>query len=203
MCGIVVLAEVVAVTRGNGLRPDALRDAAKDRKGTAFLFDIVVLELDEVVLFAEDVLVPLGNGQRLFFVALCCRLGDLALETGGQGDNPLVVLLQYFIIDTRLIVETLEVADGNDVAQVLIALEVFRQEDQVIGKPCLLVLVEAAARGHIDLAADDRLEPGVLHLHVEVQHAVHVAMVRDSTRGLPHLLETGDERTDLVHAVQQ
>jgi hypothetical protein len=201
--GIVVLAQVVTVARRHSLRANTLRDAAQDGKGALFLLDTVVLELYKVVLLAENALVLPGNPQRLLLVPPGGRLGNLSLEAGGQGDDPLVVLLQCFIVDTRLIVEALKVADRDDVAQVLISLEVLRQENQVVGKSRLLVLVEAAVRGHIDLAADDRLEPRILHLQVEVKHAVHIAMVGDGTRGLTHVLEAGHERIDLVHAVQQ
>ena len=64
-------------------------------------------------------------------------------------------------------------------------------------------LVEAGAPGHIHLAADDRMDPLRLAGAVEVDGAVHGAMVGDGAGGLPHLADAPGQIPDTAGAVQE
>ena len=58
--------------------------------------------------------------------------GDLALQAAAQADQPLRVLRQQLLVDARLVVEPLGVAGRHELDQVVIALGVLRQQDQVV-----------------------------------------------------------------------
>ena len=57
--------------------------------------------------------------------------------------------------------------------------------------------------GHVDLAADNRLDPRRLAGPVEVDHPVHAAVVGDGHRLLAHLLYPLHQLLDAAGAVQQ
>ena len=69
----------------------------------------------------------------------------------------------------------------------------------------LVDLVEpgAALGRHVDLAADDGLDALRLAGPVEVNDAVHNAMVRDGAGGLPHGLHHAGQVLDAAGAVQE
>ena len=120
---------------------------------------------------------------------------------------PGVELAQELLVDPRLVVESLGEAVRDQLAEVAVALVVHGQQDQVVVvfpvaavDPLALV---AAARSHVDLAAEDRLDPGRHRLPVELHRAEHVAVVGHGDGRLPQALGPLDQRGDLVGAVQQ
>ena len=66
-----------------------------------------------------------------------------------------------------------------------------------------LLKAGAAGRRHIHLTADDGLDPLRLAGPVEVNGAVHTAVVRDGHSGLAQLLDTLGQALDAAGAVQQ
>ena len=116
--------------------------------------------------------------QQLFcfiVTAVPCRHGDLALKTGTHTDDPLVILRQQFFINTGLVVESRGVRLGDQLAEIVITLLIFRQQDQVI---CPLFLSlhtfeQTRARRHIGFAPDDRLEVRLFHGVMKFQTAPH------------------------------
>ena len=64
-------------------------------------------------------------------------------------------------------------------------------------------LVKARARRDIDLAADDRLDVRRLCRPVEVDHAVHHAVVRDGDSVLPELFDARHDILDAARPVEQ
>ena len=113
----------------------------------------------EIVIVAEDFFVPQDRLLSLFEVVRRDGARHLAGQTGRTADQPLVVLLQLHAVRSRTHVETLGPRFRNDLYQVVIALEVFGQQDQVVAAlvGLSLLVVQPAAR-HVDLAADDGLE---------------------------------------------
>ena len=65
------------------------------------------------------------------------------------------------------------------------------------------LLGEAGTGGDIDLAADDRLDPGGPALHVELHGAEHVAVVGDRHRRHPVLSGLGDQIVEADGAVEK
>lgn len=67
----------------------------------------------------------------------------------------------------------------------------------------LIYLIEAGAGGHIDLAADDGLDARLLGRFVELDAAVHDAVVGDGDGVLTALLDTVHKLVDAAGTVQK
>ena len=103
------------------------------------------------------------------------------------------MLLQQLVVDAGLFVEAVDKGLADHVDEVLVAGVIFAEEDQVVVLRVEPVhLVGAGAAGHIDLAADDGLDPFGLGGLIEVDDPVHHPVVGDGHRVLP-------QGEDLVH----
>ena len=99
---------VVTVVGGEQRRADLLGDLDELGVGLVLGGDAVVLQLDEQVVPAEDVLQPGGLLERALVVAVEHRLEHLATEASGGGDQPVGVLLDQLPVDPGLVVVALE-----------------------------------------------------------------------------------------------
>ena len=78
--------------------------------------------------------------------------------------RPFEWLLEQLPVDARLVVVALEVARGSELDQVAVALARLREERQVrVALP-----LRGAVVGDVDLAADQRLDPVLTRLAVEL-----------------------------------
>ena len=116
------------------------------------------------------------------------------------------MLPQKGLIDTGFHIEALRPGKRHHVGEVAVALLVFAQQHQMAALAVEFVdLIEpgAALRGHIDLAADDGLHALRLASPIEVDDAVHHAVIRDRYRSLPHGLDDLRQLLDLAESIQQ
>ena len=106
--------------------------------------------------------------------------------------------LQELPVDTGLVVVTLEVGGRGELDEVPVALRGLGEDGQVVVE--LLASLALAARvvdaapanralvtglrGHVGLGADDRRDAAFAALLVEVEDAVHVAVIGDRQSGL-------------------
>ena len=65
----------------------------------------------------------------------------------------------------------------------------------------LMHLIQAAARGHIDLAANDGFDARTLAGTVEINHAVHDTVIRNGHGSLPQFLYPIHELADATGTV--
>jgi hypothetical protein len=103
---------------------------------------------------------------------------DLAREAAGEPDQAPVVAGQEVLVDAGPVIKPFRVGQGDQLHEVVVALVVGREKGQVVvslgdsGRR----LVEAASRGHVDLAAQDGPEAlfpaGVVEGHRPEQVAV-------------------------------
>ena len=181
----VVLVDVVAVVGGQQRGADPLGDLDQLGVRLVLLGEAVVLQLDEEVVPAEDVLEPGGGLDGAVEVALEEPLADEAAEAAAGGDQALPVLLEELEVEAGLVEEPVEVGGRRDLDEVLVALGRLRQqgqvEDLVFGPAGPVV---PGAGDEVPLHADDRRDPGLLGRGVEVEDAVHVAVVGDADRRL-------------------
>ena len=204
----VVAVGVVAVVGGQQRGLELAGYLQQLRQDLALRGDAVVLKLDEVAVTAEDVLEAGRLGEGLVGVAPQQRLGHVAAEAAGGGDQALAVVGQGLPVAAGLVVVALHEGPAGHLDQVLVAGVVGSQQREVVVQlaPALHVaarVVEAAAAGgtlvagvagHVGLGADDGLDPGLLAAAVEVEDPVHVAVVGDAQGRLA----VGDGRRDDV-----
>lgn len=131
------------------------------------------------MVLAQDLLKAQGKGARLVHAPLQDQARNVAREAGRQRDEPFVPLREQVHVDAGLVVVALDEPGRAELDEVLIALLVFAQEHQVRVFAGDLGLVKAAALGDVDLAPDDRVNARLLAGLVEVDHAVHHAVVRN------------------------
>ena len=121
----------------------------------------MVLNLDEVVL-AKEVAVPQQARLGLVLAALEEELLHLRPQAAGKGDDPLVMLLQEFVVDARLVIVALGVAAAAQAAKVLVAGKVTGQQGEVedallAAHAGFLVAPRAEAGDDIGFIAQNRL----------------------------------------------
>ena len=148
----------------------------------------VVLELEEEPVLAEDVAVLARDVPGELPVVHLERLGDLAAEARRQPDQAGAVLREVVAVDPRLVVVAVEVGVGREAAQVLVALPVLGEEDQVEGLAVgLALLVGHRPAGDVRLDADDRLDALGLRRLVERHGPVERPVVGQRQRIHPLL----------------
>ena len=197
--GLVILAVGVVRVVGRqqrGLQPGG--DLEQLRVGLALRRQPVVLQLDEQVVAAEDLLQAGGLLEGAALVALQQRLQDMAAEASRGGDQPVVVLGQQVPVEAWLVVVALQEGPARELDQVAVAGVALGQQREVVVELLAALrvatgVVDAAAAGgplaavvvgHVRLGADDRLDALAPALLVELQRPVHVAVVGDPERRL-------------------
>ncbi len=189
---------VVRVVGGEQRRTDAMGDLDQLRVGLALCRQAMVLQLDEEVVLAEDLLQAPGLVECTFLVAHQQRLQHMTAEASGGGDQPVVVLLEQVPVDARLVVVALEEGQAGQLDEVPIALVGLGQQGEVVvellsalGLAAGVVDPAAPHRSlgpvlvrHVRLGADDRLHALLAALLVELEGAVHVAVIGDPDRRL-------------------
>ena len=200
----VLFAQIVGIVgddQGEPLLPGKALQALIHR---ALGFNAVVLEFQIEPVRAKQFAEPQGVCPGALIILVQKGLGDGAAQTGGQGDEALMVLFQQLQIDAGLSVEALQKGFRHHVAQIFIALPVFAEQNKVVAFLIQAVhLVRHPPGGHIDLAADDGLDPRCLGSFIEINAAVHDTVIGQGHGGLPQLLYPVHKAVDAAGAVQQ
>ncbi len=156
---VLLPADVVQVVGDDEIEPDFGGEAEQLGVQGPLVGQAVVLQLEEEAIFAEDLAVHAGGLARQVPVVDFERLGHLAAETGREADQALRVLGEVFVVDAGPVVVAVEMRVGDQAAEVLVALPVLGQQDQVEGLAVGLALFVAhAPPGHVSLDPDDRLD---------------------------------------------
>ena len=166
--------------------------------------DAVVLELQIEMLRSE-------NSRHLQSIGLCRIiifihqvLGNTAGQTSRGGNEALMVFFQQFQVHTGLAIETMGKRFGHHQAQILITLPIFAEKHQMVR-----VIVNAVntvfhpTAGNIDLAADDGLHTGGLGSFVEINTAVHDAVIGDGNCPLAQLLHPLHQAVNAADTIQK
>ena len=194
------------VVGGHRLEAELRGELEQARGDLALRFQAVVVDFDVDVLLAEDV-DQLGHRlARLAFVAEQQPLVDRAGNAAAQADDALGELAERGAVDPRLaVVEALEVAERDELLQVAPAFVGLGQQRHVAGPLAAgdVLLVLQIAGGEVDLAAEDRLHPGLLAGLVELDGAEQVAVVGHRHRRHPELLRLGGDLLGAGHPVEE
>ena len=198
------LVDVVEVVRHDEREAGLRRQAQELLVEAGLLGDAVVLQLQEEVALPEDVAVLAGQAAGRLPVVDLERLRDLAAEAGGEADEALGVAGEVLAVDPRLVVVAVEVGVGEEPAEVPVADEVLRQQDEVerlgVGLP---LAVAHGPAGDVGLHADDRPDPLGLRGLVEGDRAVEGAVVGQGERIEAQALGLVDEVADPAEAVEE
>ena len=194
---VIVGVGVVGVVGRYQWRTQVVRNLDQLGVRLALRCNAVILDLNKHIVTAEDVLQLACFTAGACFVAVEQRLQYVSAQTAGGSDNTFAVLVQEIPVDPRFVVVPLEVGPARELDQVLVALLVLSQQAQVVIQLARIGLatrvVEPAATlwafaamvvGHVGLGADNRLDPSTLTRLVEVQNAIHVAVVGHRHRWL-------------------
>ena len=101
-------------------------------------------------------------------------------------DQTVLVRRQEFLVDARLVIIALQMRRGGQPDEVLVAgLILGQQAEMMINIPAAAAgfLLQPAARGDINLAADDGFDALFPRRLVEINHPVHGAVVGDGEGG--------------------
>jgi len=193
------LLDVVQVAGGDRLDPHLAGQLQAAGVDDLLLLEGVGLHL-QVEVVAEDLLELAGPLARLVPAVLLERDRHRALEAAGEDDQPLAVLGERLEVDPGPVVEALQVGEGRDAGEVLPARVVLGEHREVV--VAALALLHGAQR-LVDLTAEDRLDPALLGLLVEVDRPRDRAVIGERDRGLTALLGPLDQARDLRQPVQQ
>jgi len=186
VCAGIVAAQIVRVVGGYQRQAGFRRQPVDGRHQALILFEVVVLNFEEEIAFAEDVRVGVGGTAGIVVAVGQQDFGNVAAQAGGHADQPFGVPREQVLVDAGLVVEAFQEACGDQVDEVAIAFLGLAEQDQVI------VAVGVAAAGFVpllrdvDLAADDRMHAIGLGDVVDLHGAEQVAMVGRGDGG--HLL---------------
>ncbi len=199
----VLLVRVVRVVRREQWRVQLVRHLHELRVDVALLGQAVVLELDEEGAASEYVL----EARRVVacggVVPRHELLAHQTAEAPARRDQTRTVLLQELEVDARLVIEAVEVRVRGDLDQVPVPVVRLGEQRQVVDVVLgALRPVEPAGADEICLAPDDGSQVRFARRSVEVEDAVHVAVVGDADRGLAVGFGGGNDVGDPGGAVQ-
>ena len=206
--GTVFLVYEVNVVGGNDLHPVLLGQLEKGGDIGALAFVHVqgqarhlglVVHYLQVIVLSEEVLVPFDGLVRPGDIARQDAARNLARHAGRTADEVLVVFLHNLVAHTRLVVVfSFDMAGGDNLHQVLVAVVVLGQQDEMIVFAVLGVFdTVVVPLGHINLTADNGFYAGMFFgIFEELLHPVHIAVVGDGQAGHTHLLGAVEEMLD-------
>ena len=202
--GRILFADIVGIVGDHHGKTGLPSNSPQTAVDPRLLLQPVILHLQIKMIGAEHTCHPLCRLQCALIVILHELLGNLAGQAGRKGNQALMILLQQLMIHPGLAVKAVQIRLGHHVAQVLIAGHILTQQHQMV-----IVVVDAvdpvspASGGHIDLAANDRLNTRFLRRLIEVDDAVHCPVIGDGNGSLAQLLHPAHELFDPARAIQQ
>ena len=107
------------------------------------------------------------------------------------------------MINTRVVIEPIQLRRGGDLQQVLVTRLVFGEEKKMIGgtvEPG--IAISHAARRHVGFHANDGFDPGILRRLVKIDHPKHGAVVGDCHGRHVQFLHTLDQLLNVREAIE-
>ena len=168
------------------------------------LAQAMVLQLQIEIPLAENFLI--AHSGRLRFLVIVCkkRARDLPRQTGGERNQPFMVLPEQLEIHTRLAVEAFQPGARDKLRQIPVALVVLAEQNQVaVFAIQLMDFVEPGALRHIDLTANNRPDAPFLCLFIKLHRTVHHTVIGDGDCFVPTRLRHIQQPLDPARTVQQ
>ncbi len=200
-----VLAPQVVDVGGADQRPVQLTGEADDPPvGLLLLLDAVLLQLEIDLLGAEGLDQVVEVGARVALALFDQAAAEARLQAAGEHDHPLGVGGEHLHVDVGLAArETLQEAGRGELDQVGEAGVALGQQGDVVALVLRLLLDRRDVVDQVGLEPGDRLDPVLLAGLVEVDGAVHHAVVGQPESRLPELRRPRRHGVDLAGAVEQ
>ena len=205
MCCRILRIGVVTVIRRNQRNPQLARHLQKRCVHPPLVLISVILQFQIEISLTKAVIVLQRSLLRCRDVSPDDVPRHLACKACGTRDQPLVVLPQQIHIHPRLVIISLCEGMAHDLREILIPLIILCQQNQMIISvvPAGQLPVKPGPRSHIDLTAQNRIDALGLTRLIEIDHAIHHAVIRDGRRVHPELLHPLHIFPDLVRPVEQ
>ena len=114
----------------------------------------MVLHFQKEIVFAENFNIFPQRSFRPVQIPLQDHLRNFSLYAGRQADDALAVFAKDILIDAGLAVKAVNKTERHQLHQIVIALLIFRQQDQMV-TGLLVDAIKAAPRGNITFTAKD------------------------------------------------
>ena len=105
------------------------------------------------------------------------------------------------LINTGLVVKALHLTNTHQLHQIMVARNIFRQQNQV--EHAAIIFLKMRALGQIDLTAQNRLDALLLAFLIKLHRAIHGAVIRNGQRLHAQLLSIGHQLGDFRGTIQQ
>ena len=196
--------EIVGVVGGHQRDAGILVKAQQTLHDLGIFRKRVILELQIIAIRAKEFSHCQGLLLRRLILSVPEEAGDLPCQAGRQGNQPLVVLPQQVLVNAGPDIKAFGKAPGHHMAEIPVADLIAAQKDEMPGAAVHLVhLVKPGPGRHIDLAANDGLDPLGLAGLIKVHRPVHDAVVGDGHGGLSQFPYAPYQSWDPAAAVQK
>ncbi len=200
----VTVMQIVAIVRSDQGDAGFFRQADQVFVHALLDFQALVLNFKEEVALAEYVPQAIGILAGEIELFIHHGFSDRAAQAGGKGYQSFAVLGEQVQIDAWLVIKTFQKSGGDQLDQVVIALEIFAEQNQVVAAAGtglhfsaitvrdlrrFLSAFVAAAFGDVDFAADDGLDVALRSFIEKVRGREQIAVIRDGHGR--HLLARG------------
>ena len=116
----IFLLEVMTVIRGDDRDLHFAGQGENFPVGDNLVVESVGLHFEEIPVLSEDVPEDVGGRVGPVPFAPCQKIGDLAFQAPGKGDESLPVTVEEFVVGPGTIVETFEMGKGDDFEKIFI-----------------------------------------------------------------------------------
>ena len=200
----VALAQVVHVVRAHQRQIQIPRDRRNPAVDEPLLLDAVPLHLEEEIVRAQDVAVRRRRFHGLARLRVREPFGHFAFQAAAQADEPFGMPREQLLVDPRLVVEAVRIAGRHQLDQVVVALQIFSQQHQmVLRRAGVAALLEPAAGRDVHLASENRVEAPLPRVIVEDHRREQVPVLGDRDRRHPERDRLVEHLVDAARAVEQ
>lgn len=203
---MVEFVEEMHVIGGDDLEVHFLGELEQGGIHQALRFEAVIVDLDVGVLFAVD-FYDFGEGfAGFFFIASAEPFVHGAGNAASEADDALGILAEGVAIDAGLaIVESFEIALGDEFTEILPALVVFGEQGHVGGPFAAhdLAFVLHGPGCEVNFTAENRFYPGFVAILVKFDGPIEIAMIGHGHGGHSEFFGAFGEILGADHAVQK
>ena len=162
----------------------------------------MVLQL-QIIAIAKNRLIPFGNLTGAIIIIFFQRHANFTTCATTQDNQSLIQFLQKFMVNSRLIIHSLQIGARRQLHQVVETRVIHCQHGQV--KTLLVftwIAIKSRTSRHVSFNSDNRLNSRFFGSFVIVQNTAHRAVISYGGSLHPELLNLIDQVMNLSQSVQ-